>query len=116
MDVWPVWNYWLFDADGEYNERYDDTLSAHPDADFLYGTEAEPEWAHKFFWTVDEAAALSFGRSPNKVPYDKYIEEMDGSSEFATLFCDVREQIEIAQREKGLLSPMPAQAYVEVRG
>jgi hypothetical protein len=110
---WPIWNYWMFDDNVDFIFRYDHTMDGHPDAEFLYGTDYEPEWAHRFFWTADEAAALSFGRSPTKVCHDQYMEEMDGSSEFATHFCELRLAIIEAQNAKTLPETIPACMYAE---
>jgi hypothetical protein len=113
MNGWPVWNYWMYDGNGAYIYRYEHTMDDHPDFEFLRDTYYEPEWAHKFFWSVDEAAALSFGRSPTKVRHDEYMDAMNGSSKFATCFCDLRAEILTAQREGVLPSEIPAQMYVE---
>lgn len=112
MKSWPAWNYWMYDQEGEY--RYELELAySHPDFEFLSDTEWETEWSYRFFWSVDEAAALSFGRSPSKVLYDRYMQEMDGSSEFASYFCQLREAILSAQAIGTLPTPIPAKLYVD---
>jgi hypothetical protein len=108
---WPVWDYWLYDEQGGYIYDYPAKVSRHPDAEFLDGTDYENEWTLKFHWTADEAAALSFGRSPNKVPYDRYMEEMDGSSEFATHFCALRRHIMQSQKDGHLPDLILARMY-----
>jgi hypothetical protein len=114
MSDWPEHDYWLWDENGKPIWKHQITLQDHPDAEFLAGTDYEPEWSRKFFWSADEATALSFGRSPSQVAYDKYMEEMDQLSEFATNFCDLREVIMEAQRDGLLPTPLiPAQMYVE---
>lgn len=112
MENWPVWNYWMYDEAGEY--RYELEFGyGHPDAEFLTDTVWEDEWTYKFFWSVDEAAALSFGRSPSVVRYDQYMREMDGSSEFASYFCRLRETILAAQSAGTLATPIPAKMYID---
>jgi hypothetical protein len=83
------WDYWMYDEYGEYIYKYDYNMLDHPDMEFLERTACDADfWATKFFWTTDQATALSFGRSPEKTEFDTYMEEMDGSSEFATYFCE----------------------------
>ena len=109
-----AWDYWMYNEHGEYIYKYDHDMSDHPDAEFLEDTDCDSDfWATKFFWTVDQATALSFGRSPEKVSWDKYIEDMVGSSEFATFFSDLRDRILEAQQNHKLMEPkMPAVLFV----
>ena len=112
----PIWNYWMWDDKGEYIYKYDHGMEDHPDAEFLWETEWDEKWVRKLFWTAEQATALSFGRSPEKVPWDDDpwgVKEMEGSSEFANNFCHLREEI-LETQQKGILpSAIPALMYVE---
>ena len=114
MDL-PIWNYWMWDDNGEYIHKYDYGMADHPDADFLWGTEWDQHWPRRLFWTPEEAAALSFGRSPNRVAWNDEpfgVKDMDGSSEFATHFSDLRQAILEAQKKGVLPTSIPALMYV----
>src|SRR6266850_4510761 len=110
----PIWNYWMWDDEGKYNYKYDYDMSDHPDWEHLQNTGWDKEWTRRLFWTAEQAAALSFGRSPDKVSWDNNpygVKEMDGESEFPTYFCELRRQI-IEAQEKGILpKPIPALMY-----
>jgi hypothetical protein len=110
---WPSHCYWMYDENGEYIHKYDYGMAEHPDCEFLDGTDYEDMWAQQFFWSADQAAALSFGRSPDEVPYDAHMESMDQSSRFATYFCDLREHIIEAQRDRILPERIPAVMYAQ---
>jgi hypothetical protein len=117
MSEWPIWDHWKYFAslnhdDGRYTVSANDGI---PDDElpFVDAADYEPSWARKWWWTADEAAALSFGKSPNAVPYDDYMASMDGSSEFVTAFCAVREHIMQAQSTNDLADPFPAKVYVD---
>lgn len=116
IDLPPKWNYWMWDEAGQYNYKYDHDMSDHPDCEFLERTAWDEEWTRRLFWTANEAAALSFGRSPDKVPWDNDpfgVKVMDGKSEFATYFCELRRQI-IEAQEKGILpKAIPALMYIQ---
>lgn len=115
MDL-PIWNYWMWDDEGEYIYKYDYGMADHPDADFLCGTEWDDHWPRRFFWTAEQAAALSFGRSPDAIPWNDErsgVKDMDQSSKFATHFCDLREEIIEAQQKGILPSAIPALMYIQ---
>jgi hypothetical protein len=108
------WDYWMYDEHGEYIYKYDYDMSDHPDAEFLEKTDCDADfWAAKFFWNADQATALSFGRSPDEAEFDTYMEEMDGSSEFPTYFCALRERIVEAQQTKILPDLIPARMFIQ---
>jgi hypothetical protein len=113
---WPAWNYWMWDDKGEYIYKYDHAMEDHPDAEFLWQTDYDDKWMRKLFWSPEQATALSFGRSPDKVTWDDEpfgVKDMEGSSEFASHFCMLRDEI-IEAQNKGLLpSSIPALMYVE---
>ncbi len=112
----PRWDYWMWDDKGEFIFKYAHTMTDHPDADYLWETEWDEKWVRKLFWTAEQATALSFGRSPEKVPWDDQhwgVKVMDGSSEFASYFCMLREEI-LETQNKGILPfSIPALMYVE---
>jgi hypothetical protein len=116
MNGWPLWNYWMYDESGEYDYKLENLGYEGADEHFLKDTDYEPEWAQRFFWSIDEAAALSFGRSPTKVPNDTYMKDMYGYSQFANYFCELRDTIAEAQATGALPSPIPALMYVEWAG
>jgi hypothetical protein len=112
----PPWNYWMWDDKGEYIYKYDYGMADHPDAEFLWGTEWDEKWVQTFFWTAEQATALSFGRSPDKVTWDDEpfgVKDMEGSSEFASYFCMLRDGILEAQSKGILPSSIPALMYIE---
>jgi hypothetical protein len=109
---WPSHNYWMYDERGDFIYKYEFDMIDHPDCEFLENTDYEDKWAKQQAWTVDQAAALSFGRSPDKVPFD-YLNEMDGSSEFATILHDLRDRIQAALHDGSLPIVIPAKAFVE---
>ncbi len=111
-----VWNYWMWDENGEYRYKYDHALDDHPDHEFLRDTEWDDRWSQKFFWTAKEAALLSFGRSPTKVSWEDPhfgVEQADCDSEFATHACSVFREIIKAQARQVLPPAIPAKMYVE---
>jgi hypothetical protein len=114
MSDWPSSDYWMYDQNGQFIHKYVFDMSDHPDFEFLEDTARESDWEKKTGWSVDEACALSFGLSPTKVPYDEYMKEMYGSSEFATYFCDLSDEI-IAAQDLGILSTpdISPRLYVE---
>jgi hypothetical protein len=116
-DQFPAWDYWMWDEDGKYIFKYDHDMGDHPDCDLLWETNwtLDMYWTRELFWTAEEAAALSFGRSPDKVPWNDDhwgVKEMEGSSEFANWFVAVREKILEAQKRKALPERIPAIVYV----
>ena len=97
----------MYDQNGEFIYKHAHTMSDHPDAEFLEDTECDDEaWAQEFYWTPDQATMLSFGRSPEKLPFDKYMDEMEGSSEFVDYCFNLRDLILEAQAE-GMLPKKP---------
>jgi hypothetical protein len=112
----PRWDYWMWDDKGEFIFKYAHTMTDHPDADYLWETEWDEKWVRKLFWTAEQATALSFGRSPDEVPWDDQhwgVKVMDGSSEFASYFCMLRDEILEAQGKGLLPSSIPALMYIE---
>jgi hypothetical protein len=110
---WPSHDYWMYNENDDFIYEYAHNMNEHPDREFLDGTDYENEWVLQFFWSVDQAAALSFGRSPNEVSYDADMQSMDQSSKFATYFCDLREHIIEAQRDRILPERIPAVMYAQ---
>lgn len=114
--VLPRWDYWMWDDESNYIPRYAYDMVDHPDRDFLWQTEWDERWTRQLFLKVEEAVALSFGRSPDKVPWNDDpwgVKEMEGSSEFATFFCDVRQVVVDAQESGALPTPIPALMYIQ---
>src|SRR5947207_247613 len=112
----PRWDYWMWDDEGKYMFKYAYGMADHPDADFLWETEWDEKWVRTLFWTPEQATALAFGRSPDKVPWDDEpfgVKDMDQSSEFATYFHDAREEIIEAQAKGVLPSAIPALMFVQ---
>jgi hypothetical protein len=71
-------------------------------------------WIRKLFWTAEEAAALSFGRSPDKIIWDEDFgfRGLRGISEFATNYCMVLDFIVEAQSKEILPLVIPTRMYV----
>ncbi|MCP1974306.1 hypothetical protein [Bradyrhizobium elkanii] len=106
----------MWDDAGNYIHKYVYGMIDHPDCDFLWDTEWNEKWTKRLFWTAEEAAALSFGRSPDKVPWNADpwgVKEMDGSSEFASYFCQLRKEIIKAQENTILPRAIPALMYIQ---
>lgn len=116
IDLPTRWNYWMWDEEGKYNYKYDHDMSDHPDYEHLERTGWTEEWTRRLFWTAEQAAALSFGRSPDQVPWDNNpygVKEMDGESEFPTYFCELRRRILEAQNREILPKAIPALMYIQ---
>jgi hypothetical protein len=119
MKKWPSWDHWKdlqhieMHEDGSYTVPSNDGIP-EDELEFVDAADYEPEWSRRWWWTADEAAALSFGKSPDALPFDDYMQSMDGSSQFATEFCAVREHILEAQRNKVLYEPkIPTKMFIE---
>jgi hypothetical protein len=119
MKKWPSWDHWKdlqhieMHEDGSYTVPPNDGIP-EDELDFVDAADYETGWSRRWWWTADEATALSFGKSPTALPYDKYMQSMDGSSQFATEFCAVREHILEAQRDKVLYEPkIPTKMFIE---
>jgi hypothetical protein len=110
---WPSHDYWMYDENGEFIYKYAHTMGDHPDREFLENTDYEEKWAQRFFWSANQAAALSFGRSPDEVTWDAYMESMYESSEFATHLGDLRDRILAAQRDQTLPEAIPPVMYAQ---
>ena len=112
---WPAHNYWEYDENGDPLDWEDlcSYLSSHPDCEYLENTDYEEKWVQQFFWSADQAAALSFGRSPDKVQWHEYEESMYGSSDFVTHLGDLGDVILKAQRDRILPEVIPATMYAQ---
>jgi len=103
----------MWDEEGNYKLEYKNGMDDHPDAYLLWQTDWDDSWVRKLFWSAEEAAALSFGRSPDKICWDEDFgfRGLYGISEFATHFCNVLDAILEAQMKDILPDQIPALMY-----
>lgn len=112
--TWPRHDYWMYDEDGNFIHRFALESYDGPNEEWIGSPEYEDAWTRQFFWSAEEAAALSFGRSPSADVFKNgYPDEMDGSDQFATYYCKLRDHIRDKQEAGELANPMPAKMYVD---
>ena len=99
----PAWNYFMYDDAGNWRYNFEyivfseyDIQSAEYQADYEL-------WSEKFYWSAEEAAALSFTRDPKKIDWRDGADEGDvESQELWQQILALKSLIESAQ-EKGVL-------------
>lgn len=76
-------------------------------------------WSGKFYWTVDEATALSFGKDPEKFKWNDEpwgVKALVDDSTFANYFSELREVI-LADQATGVLPEvLPPHLYLDWAG
>ena len=75
---------------------------------FFNQPEAEADfehWSKAADWTLDEAIALSFGKAPEVVSWEK-VKEHVGGSRFATQYGKLRDLARLARRSQQLYDPV----------
>ena len=101
-----IWNYWEYEGYSEKKENGYDVAEFHDDE-----SEAESsEWVRRRFWTVDEATALTFGKNPSVVNWDKM---HNAGGEFPEYYGILRELILAAQLARELPELIRPEVYVE---
>lgn len=115
MDTFPRWNYWMYDEDRKFIfdkdsiDRDNDFHNDDMDCDYDL-------WSGKFYWTVDEATALSFGKDPEKFKWNDEpwgVKALVDDSPFATYFVQLRKVI-MADQTVGLLPEfLPPHLYLD---
>ena len=115
MSEFIAWDYWRWDEHGKY--RYDLDYEAPTGLDIRFEDfDADyAEWISRFYWNAPQAAAVSFGRDPDKLPWgDHHGDYLLESERLRKNIFDLKEIIEEDQA-KGLLPAefFPIEMYLQ---